>query len=322
MSNQHDIELQGLVLAKAYYANFVMSIFAAGVQCFMALYCLALFLGLPAEKRKGRTLYVVTGCIIFVVYTTAACMDVSELFDRLFETSNGTDFLARPFRGGDEGYPWTTYVGEICVLLLFLLGDGLLLYRCFLVLSCRWLLVLPALTYLATSVLYTYDITITVTGQTRSVRLPSSIACILNVATNVTLTSLISFRLIKARKQLSKVLPSNGLRVYHEVTTTLIESALPLAVFGVAYVATIIPFGSMSASDTGTEVIVRVIPAQGTFGLLYFAFLAISPLMIIFRVVTAKTHTFTPTTTHSHPIVFAQIEFSQHSSQSGGDWRT
>jgi hypothetical protein len=50
-------------------------------------------------------------------------------------------------------------------------------------------------------------------------------------------TSLISFHLLTARRRLSKVLPGKDLDLYTGVVAILIESALPLSVFGVVYAA-------------------------------------------------------------------------------------
>lgn len=58
---------------------------------------------------------------------------------------------------------------------------------------------------------------------------------ILTVLTNVLVTSMISFHLIYARRALSKVLPSRHLKLYTGVVAILVESALPLSVFGLTY---------------------------------------------------------------------------------------
>ena len=56
---------------------------------------------------------------------------------------------------------------------------------------------------------------------------------LLTVSTNIIVTSLIAFRLLRARRSLAKVLPSADLRLYTGVVAILIESALPLTVFGI-----------------------------------------------------------------------------------------
>ena len=56
----------------------------------------------------------------------------------------------------------------------------------------------------------------------------------LTVSTNIVVTSLIIFRLLRARRALAKVLPSADMRVYTSVIAILVESAAPLTVFGIA----------------------------------------------------------------------------------------
>lgn len=56
---------------------------------------------------------------------------------------------------------------------------------------------------------------------------------LLTVTTNIIVTGLIAFRLLRARRTLAKVLPSADLRLYTGVVAVLIESALPLSLFGI-----------------------------------------------------------------------------------------
>jgi hypothetical protein len=55
----------------------------------------------------------------------------------------------------------------------------------------------------------------------------------LTVSTNIVVTSLITFRLLRARCALATVLPSVDMRVYTGVIAILVESAAPLTVFGI-----------------------------------------------------------------------------------------
>jgi hypothetical protein len=54
----------------------------------------------------------------------------------------------------------------------------------------------------------------------------------LTVSTNIVVTSSITFRLLRARRALAKVLPSADMRVYTGVIAILVESAAPLTIFG------------------------------------------------------------------------------------------
>jgi hypothetical protein len=55
----------------------------------------------------------------------------------------------------------------------------------------------------------------------------------LTVSTNIVVTSLITFRLLRARRALAKVIPSADMRVYTGVIAILVESAAPLTIFGI-----------------------------------------------------------------------------------------
>jgi Ca2+/Na+ antiporter len=59
----------------------------------------------------------------------------------------------------------------------------------------------------------------------------------LTVATNLMVTGSILFFLISERLRLSRVFTSKQLGLYTVVVSMLIESALPLAVFGIMYAA-------------------------------------------------------------------------------------
>jgi hypothetical protein len=55
----------------------------------------------------------------------------------------------------------------------------------------------------------------------------------LTVSTNIVITSLITFRLLRARRALAKVLPSADMQVYTGAIAIRVESAPPLTVFGI-----------------------------------------------------------------------------------------
>jgi hypothetical protein len=61
----------------------------------------------------------------------------------------------------------------------------------------------------------------------------ASASTLLTVTANVILTSLIAFHLIRARRRLSKLLPSGDRHFYTGILAILVESALPLTLFGV-----------------------------------------------------------------------------------------
>ena len=61
----------------------------------------------------------------------------------------------------------------------------------------------------------------------------SAASTFLTVSTNIIVTSFITFRLLRARRTLAKLLPSADAQLYTGVIAILIESAAPLTIFGI-----------------------------------------------------------------------------------------
>jgi uncharacterized membrane protein len=61
----------------------------------------------------------------------------------------------------------------------------------------------------------------------------SAASTFLTVATNIIVTLFITFRLLRARRTLEKLLPTADVRLYTGVIAIMIESAAPLTVFGI-----------------------------------------------------------------------------------------
>ncbi|TFK21647.1 hypothetical protein FA15DRAFT_758593 [Coprinopsis marcescibilis] len=315
----------GLVYAKATYANYVISIFASGIQFFMIAYCLTTFFETPADLRKGRAPYLVVGCLIFVFSTLSACVDITISFDMLLEASNGIEYLGLLSPG------WKDLVTSVSILMMFILGDGLLLYRCYLILygGHRWLLALPVATYLSTIGLSLYQIALIATiegwgGQTSALVTESS-RNILSVLTTIFITVIICYRLNSDYKRLAKALPTKRLGVYTNAIRILVESALPLSIAGIAQVSVQIPqsvYGARKmAGFTGDRKALMV--ALSTTSLLWYALLAISPQLIIFRVSTgrswAKTVRSTDAEAFSRSLAFNHAPCAAESSISGNE---
>lgn len=57
----------------------------------------------------------------------------------------------------------------------------------------------------------------------------------LTISTNIMVTGLIAFHLLRVRHHLRKVFPTQNMELYTGIVAILIESALPLSVFGIIY---------------------------------------------------------------------------------------
>ncbi|KAJ2918874.1 hypothetical protein MD484_g1510, partial [Candolleomyces efflorescens] len=112
--------------------------------------------------------------------------------------------------------------------LTILVGDLLLVYRCYVIWQHRWwVAIFPGLTCVAAFVLGIIPLAVTTHGELTEYYYELA-RVFLTVLTNLMVTSLISFYLIVARRELSKVLPGKDLNLYTGVVAILIESALPL----------------------------------------------------------------------------------------------
>ncbi|TFK18150.1 hypothetical protein FA15DRAFT_675504 [Coprinopsis marcescibilis] len=271
----------------------------------MAFYSLAIFFETPKEARKGRTLYIAIGSVIFVVYTLGGCTDISIPFDILLEASNGVEFIQAYTRPD-----WRDYFSLGCLTLLFILGDGVLLFRCYLILAgrWRWIIAFPTITYLGTIALSIYhSIVLYKAGNAVLFNAMEGTRVALSVITNIAITAIIASHLIKSQRRFAKSLHSKRLEVYNSAAHILIESALPLTITGIFFAAVL--FADM-------DVVARrgdrrgYIAASGVTSLLYYAFLAISPQMIIFRVTTGRSRMSpadsTCTDAFSRPLDFAR----------------
>ncbi|KAJ2935475.1 hypothetical protein H1R20_g1623, partial [Candolleomyces eurysporus] len=131
----------------------------------------------------------------------------------------------------------------------------------------------------------------------------ASASTFLTVSTNIIVTTLITIRLSRARRTLSKLLPSRNMQLYTGVVAILIESALPLSIFGI--VAAVLMQLAVVPRPNPSE---AELACYGLFTGLFYAFCTLSPHMIIFRVTTGRSFTQFPSVKNgilSNPIVFA-----------------
>ncbi|TFK22955.1 hypothetical protein FA15DRAFT_578656, partial [Coprinopsis marcescibilis] len=262
-----------------------------GLQAFIACYGLSRFLETPKDMRRGRVPYIVVGILIIVIFTLAAALKVYQNFEAILHVSNGLEYILRIEASND----WSDYLATTCYGALLAIGDGLLLYRCYIVLADnRWLVVPPALTFLGTIA----SVVIQFTSQNSDVELASVIASVcLGAVTNILITTLIGCHLVKAQKHFEAALSGKAFRGYNSVTSILIESAVPLAVSGILYAAVSLAVLRPPVSTEGCPAwYMGLGVASSTIGTLHYALVALSPQMIIFKVTTGRSWTKRPST--------------------------
>ncbi|RXW16363.1 hypothetical protein EST38_g9491 [Candolleomyces aberdarensis] len=279
-SDNIDYDLVARAQAKSMYANITISLVVAGIHLFMAIYGLSVFLETRPDLRKGRHRYVVISFFITFLVTFAGSLDAVWAFKLLFESTSSSDFI---FLMEKYFLSWERWGSTCSLTLMVFIGDVLLVYRCYVIWKDRWYVsVLPVLTCIGALAM---DIVVQSNRPNPTFFLPpyETAGTILTVSTNLIVTGMISVHLIRARRSLSKVLPSSQLTLYTGVVAILVESALPLSVFGLVY-AVIILY-TPKETTVGLETFYSL---ANVFSLLFYSFASLSPHMIIFRVTTGR----------------------------------
>ena len=95
----------------------------------------------------------------------------------------------------------------------------------------------------------------------------ASLWALTSVATNVSVTSLIAYRLITARRRIATLNPGRDISAFTGVVAILIESAFPLSVLGIAYAVNLANTKPRNSPEVGKEAASYILSS------LYFAFL-------------------------------------------------
>ncbi|KAH6912347.1 hypothetical protein BKA70DRAFT_1184942 [Coprinopsis sp. MPI-PUGE-AT-0042] len=289
--SDEEMNLYGGMLATSQFAGAMLGGALLAVQIFMVIYGLSVFLSTPKEQRKGRLRFIVISWVILVTFSVDTLLDISTVFRILFTGGpTGISYLE-----ADE-LVWQAdkklgVIGDSFLTVAVTLGDILMLWRCVVLWNDKkWVVALPALTCIGDivcQIIYLIpDKFAAVEGPIDATKV--SVALIsLSVALNIMVTCLILLKLISTRLSMAKVLPDRKLpSMYSEVTAIIIESASPLALFGIFLVIVIaierwhLPKGMVQVGKV--HVLLEILDW------LYNAFCALSPQMIIFRVTTGQ----------------------------------
>ncbi|TFK18879.1 hypothetical protein FA15DRAFT_709469 [Coprinopsis marcescibilis] len=267
------------------YASAVVTLVGVGLQMFMAVSCVTTFAQSSKAAKKGLLPYIVVGVLIWVLYAFTVALNVYSAYWILFgaSTSAALDSITQG-EGGAFVKNWWTLATSSTLVVLLLLGDGLLLFRCYILWKRSrwvWIVMLPGACYLATVGLGIRSAVLD-DGFDRRFQ---SIGVLVFILNNIIITSLICFRLLRARRTIARLLPSQHMTVYSRVVVVLVEAAVPLTVFGIGYAVVLLVSAGDAAqlSDFKGKTI-----AGHFFATFYFLFVALSPLMIIYRVTNGR----------------------------------
>ncbi|TFY83148.1 hypothetical protein EWM64_g865 [Hericium alpestre] len=258
------------VIERSYYIGLILGAMLYGLELyifFQSIYCL-----LTRSSRRQHTLFYIAYSVIMLLLLTIAVATDSVLGQLMW-------IEHRDIPGGPPAYlqqsltTWWQTLGSTADLASNVLGDGLLLYRCYMVWGSRLSIVaLPFLVYLGSFVLSIFTIIESVSpgsnivkGATISFEVPYMA---LSVGLNIIVTLLISSRLFMMRRQIAKVMAPELANTYTNIIAILVESAAPLAIAGILAII----------------FIQRESPVLYTFVQLWGAVCVLSPQFIILRV--------------------------------------
>ena len=94
-----------------------------GINLFMSLYGLTVFLETPKPQRKGRKKYIVASFVITVLFSLQASLDMANYFQSLFKSTSPSHW----YELFQLNYlDWQYFVGYTAIGLFIALGDALL----------------------------------------------------------------------------------------------------------------------------------------------------------------------------------------------------
>jgi len=242
-----------------------------GIQ--LVVYCLSCRLLFKSESntaRQGANFYVIYGGVLVVLWTIAlAC-------NAVFGQKSWIDH--RDVEGGPAAYIGENIsdvyntVGTTAGVMLNFMGDGLLIYRCYIIWNTWKITVFPIILYLGSlsmSVLLIFESAQPGANFFVGHAVDFGVPYVsLTISLNIIVTALICGRLLSLRREIGKVLGPSHAKMYTSIIAILVESAALFTVFGIVYV------------------IVYARKSQSSFALvqIWGDFCAISPQMIILRI--------------------------------------
>jgi len=253
-----------------YIGNFFRGILL-GVEIFTFFTAVYTISHRPSHYRKRQRFYIIYGGILLALVT------IQVASNGLWGQFMWIDHRNHP--GGPLGFyvssqvAWYVITGVVSTAMANIVGDGLLVYRCFIIWDSRWrIIALPALIYLASIVLAI--ITVVEAALPGAVQLAGKPALLampwfsMSVGLNVIVTTMICVRILRIRALVRDVISPEMSSMYTSIATMLIESAVPFSVLGIGLVITV-------ALDVGPKF---------AFAYVWSIFCSLSPQMIILRV--------------------------------------
>ncbi|KAH6895086.1 hypothetical protein BKA70DRAFT_1532170 [Coprinopsis sp. MPI-PUGE-AT-0042] len=236
------------------------------IQLVMCLYALRTFQQKPTGRHDGKRRRLLSLIFaIIIIYSAAVSIELWNIVCRML---------------GRNAYPpWSLGVNIALTMAYMCVGDCLMLWRCWVIWNGqRWVVLFPILLFLT---YFAFGIITIIDSVTRQPPLAGVLSVTFSVATNVTITSLIVYKLLVARREVIKSeMYDYAPRFYRDLVVILVESAAPLALAGVCAVAVSAARISNDRHDQSVPGLYLSVLASN---LLFLLFSALSPQMILFR---------------------------------------
>ncbi|EAU90020.2 hypothetical protein CC1G_05936 [Coprinopsis cinerea okayama7 len=232
---QAEIARAAKTLAGVSAAASTISILESGLQIFMAIYGLSVWLDTSEEQRKRRLPYILLSFSILFLSVIPTYLGVADEFKVLYNSGPGIEYLDMKDAARSKWNQMLSYALIFAGNSGVLVSGSLVLYRCNLVrYDLRWIIILPRAIYLVLNGLSAYTLyEISKLDQNATANVHLSVAMLLlNVIFYILVTSLIIFRLLRGHSAVAKVLPGRSFTAHRGAISILVESALPLTICG------------------------------------------------------------------------------------------
>ncbi|KAJ7454830.1 hypothetical protein FB451DRAFT_949483, partial [Mycena latifolia] len=263
---------QDFPLERSWYIGNAIFAILYGIELCM-FFMSAYYLWNNPKPDKSRLVYIAySGTLLILITIALSCNQLS--------TGQQMWIEHRDVDGGPVAFfsdniaAWYNTFGTAADVTANVLGDGLMLYRCYVFWSSTsiWVVAFPALLWLSSACM---GIVMTIQSGLPGGDIFHGTAVnfgipwlVLTITFNVITTSMITFRLISVSRSMRKFIAKERAEVYTGVIAILVESALPFTVLGIGYLVTYI----------------RTDPESLAFADVWGCFVSLSPQAIILRV--------------------------------------
>ncbi|KAF9228296.1 hypothetical protein BS17DRAFT_799667 [Gyrodon lividus] len=263
------------VFQNAFYVGNAFNFILYGVELVLYFQTMQILLKTrrPETKKSDRFMMTFSSALLFLITIYVATESI--LGEEMW-------IINSDYPGGSAAYlasyasAWYQTMGTASGILLQLLSDGLLIYRCLVVWNDRRVLILPCFLWMAA--LGIGIVQLYVDGAPNGnffVGIAARIGVAYtstSIALNIVLTCLICGRIMHHGRQTRKYLGPGSTTTYYGVVSIIVESAIPYSLSGIAFVVAYALTSDLTIF----------------FLSIYVMFTCLSPQMLILRVASGR----------------------------------